>query len=71
MYASIAQLDRAPVCGTGGQEFESLWAYHFFITPPVLPSFIKTHFSKIYCFVKCQKQIAPLLTVYLIFDYAC
>ena len=27
-YASIAQLDRAPVFGTGGRGFESLWTYH-------------------------------------------
>ena len=27
-YAPIAQLDRAPVYGTGGQGFKSLWAHH-------------------------------------------
>ena len=28
--ASIAQLDRATVCGTVGHGFDSLWAHHFY-----------------------------------------
>ena len=33
----IAQMDRASVCGTEGQRFESSWAYSLFYREPVYP----------------------------------
>ncbi len=33
MFAPIAQLDRASVCGTEGHRFDFCWAHHFFFLP--------------------------------------